>query len=156
MAAITPTDAACLGWSDVLDTCVRLVESGAGLVVSPYIIDHTGNTASHLIDSTFSVEFQTDNTGKYRGGDGDRMGHLLVLTHVKKLATKGQYDSQREAIRKSEDIVRVLGVQADTAELRVTFLDDSRSLTFDRAYLVSRLTFRLEHDWYAQPLDAAT
>lgn len=156
MGAITATDAACLGWADVLDACVRLVESGAGLTASPYIIDHTGNTPSHLIDSTFSVEFQTDNTGKYRGGDADRMGHLLSITHVKKLATKGQYTSQAEAIRTSETITRVLGVQADTAELRVTFLDDVRSLTFDRAYLVSRLTFRLEHDWYAQPLDAST
>lgn len=148
---MTPNDLSHLAWEDALDRVSGIIES-VGLRVSPYLIDHTGNTPSHLIDETFSLDLQTSNAETYRDVTEMRISHALTVTMLRKLAAPSQSADQRAALVTAQAIVRALNDAMATDELRVAFIRSSPSLTADRAFLVTRLEFRLTHDWYAQPL----
>ena len=75
----SPTEYAILGAPALLLRLRALLES-SGLECSPYIIDASGNTPSHLTDSTFSLDLQSDNSGDYRNVIPLRMAHTAVVT----------------------------------------------------------------------------
>jgi hypothetical protein len=152
---VSPLDAANLSWEQVLDLVGETVAQGAGLRLSPYLVDHTGNTPSHLIDSTFSLEDQIANDDAYRDLTEMRLAHTLTITFLKKLNAHDQAADQKDALRTAQRIVRALNDAVALGELRVSFRGAVPSLTADRTFLATRLTFRLVHDWYAQPLGGA-
>lgn len=152
---MTPLDPANMAWELVLDRVRELVAQGAGLRPSPYLIDHTGNTPSHLIDSTFSLEDQIANDDAYRDLTEMRLAHTTTITFLKKLNAHDQAADQNDALRTAQRIVRALNDSAGLGEIRVSFRGMAPSLTADRTFLATRLTFKLVHDWYAQPLGGA-
>ncbi len=136
-------------------TRLRTYLEASGLTCSRYIIDHTGNTASHLINDTFSLDVQTDNSGIYRDEAPIRFRHSATATIVWKMTPSEQFDSQLAAMAREEDVIRSVGLQGTTAEMRIAFERTGRTLSPARDFLISRIAFRVEHDWYGAPLETA-
>lgn len=146
------TDTSLVGLRELYQRVVTVIEAQTVAVASSYVIDHSGNTPSHLVDDTFSVDLQTANTGKYREDTAIRMGHELAVVLVRKLAPGDQASSYVEALQREEEIIRALMERVATVEIRVVYRSTSRALSPSREYLVSRLVCGVEHDWYSQPL----
>ena len=151
MSTYTASEEALVSLPELMRRLRSVLES-TGLVCSPYVIDHSGNTPSHLINETFSLDLQSENTGENRDTTPIRMGHTLAVTMVYKLRPSDQFESQMESLAREEDIMRTVGEQVDTGEIRVTYATTTRALSPAREHLISRLTFRIKHDWYGQPL----
>ena len=152
---IEVSDPAVLSMAEVVTTIRDVIAAQAGLVPSKHIIDHSGNTAGALLNKTFSLDLQTDNTGKFRDDVAIRMGHDLAVTVVWLLRPSDQTTSQIEALTVEQLVMRAMLEQVATSELRATYVRTSRALSAQREYLILTLTFRLEHDWYSQPLASA-
>lgn len=146
-----PNDYGYVGWAELLRRLRSLLE-GTGLTCSKYIIDHSGNTPSHLVNDTFSLDIQTLNTGEYRDVTPMQAQHTIGIVVVWKVApANDQFTALTTELDREETLLRSVLSQADTAEVRVVYQDTNRTLSPDRAYLVVRHTLTATHDWYGEP-----
>ena len=134
---------------------LRRYMEATGLLCSDYIIDHSGNEPSHLIDRTFSIDLQSDNSGIYRDEAPLRMRHTAVVTLIWTLAPHDSFASQVAALRQEEELIRSVQLQATTAEVRIAWASTARALSPSREHLILRITFQVAHDWYGVPFDTA-
>ena len=155
MSAIGSTDDSLVGLRGLMLSLRRVIEEQTGLVCSSHIIDHTGNTAASMMNDTFSLELQTANAEQYREDVALRLRHALGVTLCWKLNPSDAFESQQACLAVEEQVIRALSERIATAEVRVVFENTARTLSAHREYLLSRLTFRVEHDWYSQPLSSA-
>jgi len=132
---------------------LRATLEGSGLECSPYIIDHTGNTPSHLIDSTFSLAYTTRNTGLYRDVTPMRMGHTVTVTTVGRLNTADAFSDMLAHAARSENLARSVHIQSRTGDIRVRLETIDPALSPTREFLITRIAFTVEHDWYGEPLE---
>lgn len=150
MSAIESTDEALVGLGAVLIRIRDVIEKHTPARCSKYIIDHSGNTPSHLINDTFSLEFQSANTGAYRDETAIRARHAVTVTVLRKLRPADQFADQLAGVAREEQIMRALGDHAATAEVRVGYEGADRTLSPTREYLISQVKFNVEHDWWSQ------
>lgn len=148
------TDAMSLvGWPEVLIRLRRYFEE-SGLQCSKYLIDHSGNTPSHLVSDTFSLDVQTASDDVYRDVTPLRAAHTVGVTIVTKVApANDQFKALTTELGREEAQLRRVLPQANTAEIRTYYVGTSRTLSPSREYLIVRHTLRAVHDWYGEPLE---
>lgn len=156
MSAWESTDDALVSLPALIQRIRDVIEAQTVARCSKYVIDHSGNTPSHLVDDTFSLDLQSENTGKYREDSAIRAGHSLTVTCLRKLRPQDQFASQLDGLRREEEIMRALSERVATAEIRVVFRNTTRALSPTREYSITRLTFSIEHDWWDQPMNTET
>ena len=150
---MSTTDYALVGFGELLIRIARTLE-GSGLTCSKYIIDHSGNTASHLVNDTFSLDIQTANEDTYRDNTPLRIGHNVGVVVVwKNTPANDQLASLVSELGKEENLIRQVLLQSNTREIRAYYAATSRNLSPSREYLLIRHTFRVVHDWYGEPLE---
>ena len=152
MSAIESTDDALVGLPALMALVKSVIEAQTTARCSKFVIDHSGNTPSHLIDETFSLDLQSENTDKYREDVAIRAGHSLVVTTIRKLRPQDQFASQLDGLRREEEIMRALSERVATVEVRVVYRSTARALSPSREYLITRIAFGIEHDWWSQPM----
>lgn len=149
---MSTTDPAYHGVGAVL-LLLRQTLEGSGLECSPYIIDHTGNTPGHLIEDTFSLAYSSRNAGTYRDVTPMRMVHTVTVTTVGRLNGSDSFSDTVRLAAKSEDLVRAVHLQSRTGEVRVRVETIDPALSPTREFLITRIAFTVEHDWYGEPLE---
>ena len=145
-------DLAYVGLPEVL-LRLRTILEESGLRCSPYIIDHSGNTASHLVNETFSLAATQQNTGIYRDVTPLRVQHTVTATIVWKMKPSDQFAEQIRVLAAVENLIRVVHLQSRTIEIRVTWQSTTPTLSPTREFLITPIAFAVEHDWYGEPLE---
>jgi hypothetical protein len=153
MSTFSPSSDSLVGFPELLRR-LRFYLEQSGLTCSKYIIDHSGNTAAHLVNDTFSIDMQTANTGEYRDVTPARIEHTVGINIVwKMMPVNDQFEALAKELAAEEPLLRSVLVQATTAEVRVTYVSTARNLSPAREYLLVRHTFRVVHDWYGEPME---
>jgi hypothetical protein len=150
---VSTIDYSLVGFGEVL-VRIRATLEQSGLTCSKYIIDHSGNTASHLVNETFSLDIQTANEDIYRDASPLRIGHAVGIVVVwKNLPANDQFAALVSELANEENLIRPVLLQTNTAEMRAYYVATARTLSPSREYLLTRITLRVVHDWYGEPLE---
>lgn len=152
----TSTDASLVGFAAVVQAMRKVIESQCGLAMSPKMIDHTGSTPGGLIDDTFSLDVQSENTDKYREDSVIRAGHALRVIVARRFNAADELADYIAAMRFEEEIIRALAERVATYDVGVAWRRTERTRSVGGEYLIVTITLYCEHDWYSQPLAVAS
>lgn len=132
------------------------IEAQTDLRMSKAVIDHATTTKRPLLDKTFSIDYQTRNTGLYRETDMLRLAEDLTVHMVFQIRPSEQFVTLKAASRAEESVMRALQEQIALGGTRCVYTGTRRTKSANLEYLLVDLVHEVEHDWYSQPLSPST
>lgn len=127
---------------------IKLIVESAGLRLCPSIFTIQA-VPKTLIDLSFCVDIQSQDTNKYRVGSDElvRISHAVTVRFAKKLKPLDQFESQLDSMDNEETIISKLIDRTNLPDFRVNWKSTRRTITNSREYLLVEILFDVEHDW---------
>lgn len=118
----------------------------AGLVLSPAPFSAAA-TPKGIVDLSFTLALQSENTGKYRDDDFlVRASHELTVTVIKKIKPLDQFSSLLDAADIEADVHKKLLPRSALPDTVVTWVRTDRSLSSSREHMLLDMVYRCEVD----------
>lgn len=140
-----------LGFQDLFDAVVATVEKVPNsLSRSPTILDPR-TAPQTILHRLFSVEMQTQNTGKYRDKSGRRirMENRLTVRTAHRMNPQDQMETQRQAFVDESNVVIQLMTTTDKpiCYTRVRYIQTQRQVDPTREWYFTSIILGIEFDF---------
>lgn len=126
---------------------VRTLIESAGLKLAPAPFTATVVT-QQLTDMSFSLDVQSQNTGKYRDDDFlVRAKHRLKVSIVKKVRPLDQFESILMAADIEAGLHEKMLPRSALPDTVVTWIDTKRTLTSNREHMILEMSYDCDVDF---------
>lgn len=119
---------------------------GSGLGLSPIPLN-VRLTPKQIMNKTFSIEYRTTNTNKYRDRTHIRMVQEISINYVVMIEPHKQYDSLLIAADREDTINQLMMDQVKFPEYYVRYKSTNRQVSTGGEYYFNTVIYDIEHDW---------